>query len=48
MATYTSLWQRHWLLERNSILLLLGILIVIAFGQGAGQAAVGTFMIRLG
>ena len=32
MATYTSLWQRHWILERNSILLLLGILIVIAFG----------------
>ena len=32
MATYTSLWQRHWILERNSILLLLGILIVIAIG----------------
>ena len=25
-------WQRHWILERNSILLLLGILIVIAIG----------------
>src|SRR5579872_6518788 len=32
MPTYTSLWQRHWILERNSILLLLGILIVIAIG----------------
>ena len=32
MSTYTSLWQRHGLLERNSILLLIGILIVIAFG----------------
>jgi cytochrome c oxidase cbb3-type subunit II len=32
MATYTSLWQRHGLLERNSILLLIGILIVIAVG----------------
>ena len=32
MSTYTSLWQRHWILERNSILLLLGILIVIAIG----------------
>ena len=32
MTTYTSLWQRHWILERNSILLLLGILIVIAIG----------------
>src|ERR1044071_3384750 len=32
MATYTSLWQRHGLLERNSILLLVGILIVIAIG----------------
>jgi cytochrome c oxidase cbb3-type subunit 2 len=32
MATYTSLWQRHGLLERNSILLLIGILIVIAIG----------------
>jgi len=27
-----SLWQKHWILERNSILLLVGILIVIAFG----------------
>ena len=32
MSTHTSLWQRHWILERNSILLLLGILIVIAIG----------------
>ena len=28
----TSLWQKHWILERNSILLLIGILIVIAIG----------------
>src|SRR5690348_11648493 len=27
-----SLWQKHWILERNSILLLIGILIVIAIG----------------
>jgi cytochrome c oxidase cbb3-type subunit 2 len=27
-----SLWQKHWILERNSIFLLVGILIVIAFG----------------
>src|SRR3974377_312856 len=27
-----SLWQKHWVLERNSILLLIGILIVIAIG----------------
>jgi cytochrome c oxidase cbb3-type subunit II len=32
MSTRTSLWQRHGILERNSILLLLGILIVIAIG----------------
>src|SRR5579863_5549761 len=32
MPNYTSLWQRHSILERNSILLLLGILIVIAIG----------------
>jgi len=32
MSTSTSLWQRHWLFERNSILLLIGILIVIAIG----------------
>ena len=32
MSTYTSLWQKHWILERNSILLLIGILIVIAIG----------------
>src|SRR5208282_1531106 len=32
MSAYTSLWQRHWILERNSILLLIGILIVIAIG----------------
>ena len=28
----TSLWQKHWILEKNSILLLIGILVVIAFG----------------
>ena len=28
----TSLWQKHWVLERNSIFLLIGILIVIAIG----------------
>ena len=27
-----SLWQTHWILERNSIYLLIGILIVIAIG----------------
>jgi cytochrome c oxidase cbb3-type subunit 2 len=27
-----SLWQKHWILERNSILLLIGILVVIAIG----------------
>ena len=27
-----SLWQKHWILERNSIYLLIGILIVIAIG----------------
>src|SRR5215468_10971652 len=27
-----SLWQKHWILERNSILLLVGILIAIAIG----------------
>ena len=27
-----SLWHKHWILERNSILLLVGILIVIAIG----------------
>src|ERR1700684_4547456 len=32
MATGTTLWQKHWILERNSILLLVGILIVIAIG----------------
>jgi len=32
MAPATSLWQKHWLLERNSILLLLAMLIVIAVG----------------
>ncbi|HYA06771.1 MAG TPA: cytochrome-c oxidase, cbb3-type subunit II [Xanthobacteraceae bacterium] len=31
MAT-TSLWQKHWILERNSIWLLVAILIVIAIG----------------
>jgi len=28
----SSLWHKHWILERNSIYLLIGILIVIAFG----------------
>ena len=32
MASPTSLWQKHWILERNSILLLVAILIVIAIG----------------
>ena len=32
MSTHTSLWQKHGILERNSILLLIGILIVIAIG----------------
>jgi len=27
-----SLWQKHWILERNSIYLLIGILVVIAVG----------------
>jgi cytochrome c oxidase cbb3-type subunit II len=27
-----SLWQKHWILEKNSILLLIGILVVIAIG----------------
>ena len=27
-----SLWQKHWILERNSIYLLIGILNVIAIG----------------
>ena len=27
-----SLWQKHWFLERNSILLVIGVLIVIAIG----------------
>ena len=27
-----SLWQKHWILERNSIYLLIGILVVIAIG----------------
>jgi cytochrome c oxidase cbb3-type subunit 2 len=31
-ATSSSLWHKHWILERNSILLVLGIVIVIAFG----------------
>src|SRR5271169_4608033 len=31
-SSSTSLWQKHGILERNSILLLLGILIVIAIG----------------
>src|SRR5271170_8234528 len=32
MSAPTSLWQKHWILEKNSILLLIGILIVIAIG----------------
>src|SRR5271166_3392246 len=28
----SSLWQKHWLLERNSIFLMIGVLIVIAIG----------------
>jgi len=32
MSLSTSLWQKHWILERNSILLLIGILVVIAIG----------------
>src|SRR5271168_136828 len=32
MSLATTLWRKHWILERNSILLLLGILIVIAIG----------------
>src|ERR1700757_4547936 len=32
MSITTTLWRKHWLLEPNSILLLLGILIVIAIG----------------
>jgi cytochrome c oxidase cbb3-type subunit 2 len=27
-----SLWQKHWIFEKNSILLLIGILVVIAIG----------------
>ena len=41
MSTYTSLWHRHRLFEKNSILLLIGILIVIADRRpGRGRAAV--------
>ncbi len=29
MSIATTIWRKHWLLERNSILLLLGILIVL-------------------
>ena len=32
MSITAALWRKHWILERNSILLLLGILIVIAIG----------------
>jgi cytochrome c oxidase cbb3-type subunit II len=32
MSLAITLWRKHWILERNSILLLLGILIVIAIG----------------
>jgi cbb3-type cytochrome oxidase maturation protein len=31
-SSRSTLWRKHWLIERNSILLLLGILIVIAIG----------------
>jgi len=32
MSITATLWRKHWILERNSILLLLGILVVIAIG----------------
>jgi cytochrome c oxidase cbb3-type subunit 2 len=32
MSLASTFWRKHWLFERNSILLLLGILIVIAVG----------------
>jgi cytochrome c oxidase cbb3-type subunit II len=32
MSLAVSFWRKHWILERNSILLLLGILIVITIG----------------
>src|SRR6202046_4690865 len=32
MSITATLWRKHWILERNSLLLLLGILIVIAIG----------------
>src|SRR5246127_1621468 len=32
MSITANLWRKHWILERNSILLLVGILIVIAIG----------------
>src|ERR1700746_270975 len=32
MSITTTLWRKHWLLERNALLLLIAILIVIAFG----------------
>ncbi len=32
VSSATSLWHKHWLLERNSMLLLLAIVIVIAIG----------------
>jgi cytochrome c oxidase cbb3-type subunit 2 len=32
MSLAITFWRKHWILERNSILLLLGILIVIAIG----------------
>ena len=35
----TSLWQKHWILERNSILLLIGIL--IGFGVSRVRKRMG-------
>jgi cytochrome c oxidase cbb3-type subunit 2 len=32
MSFVSTLWRKHWIFERNSILLLLGILVVIAVG----------------
>src|SRR5262249_35900148 len=32
MSITAALWRKHWILERNSILLLLGILIAITIG----------------
>ena len=41
------LWQKHWILERNSILLLVGILIVIAIGGLVEVVPIFFFMIRI-